>query len=69
MSSGHIGGGVPRAAPNVPLNTRPVTTSAAPHVSPAELRDHADAVMGSLRRLDAGGPRGAEGGKPWWKIW
>jgi hypothetical protein len=46
-----------------------VSASAAPHVSPAELRDQADAVMGSLRRLDVDGPTGAPTGRPWWKLW
>jgi hypothetical protein len=45
-----------------------VTVSAGPNIPSAELREQADAVMTSLRRLDAG-----EGGsgpkKPWWKVW
>ena len=48
-----------------------VTVGAAPHVPAPELRDQADAVMASLRRLNVeeGGSGPAAPKKPWWKIW
>lgn len=48
-----------------------VTASAAPYVPAPELRDQADAVMASLRRLDVdeGGSGPGAPNKPWWKIW
>ncbi len=48
-----------------------VCVSAPPYVPESEMRDQADAVMASLRRLDAGegggGPRAPK--KPWWRVW
>lgn len=48
-----------------------VNVSAPPYVPAPQLRDEADAVMASLRRLDVeeGGSGPGAWIKPWWKIW
>jgi hypothetical protein len=48
-----------------------VTASAAPYVPAPELRDQADAVMASLRRLNVEEGESGPGAlkKSWWKMW
>jgi hypothetical protein len=45
-----------------------VCVGAAPHVPETSLREEADAVMASLRRLDEPG-EAPPVAKPWWRIW
>lgn len=46
-----------------------VSASGPAHLSEEALRNDADAVMSSLRRLDASPPSAPPEDKPWWKVW
>lgn len=46
-----------------------VCVGAERYVPESELREQADEVMASLRRLDTSTPAGGSREKPWWKPW